>query len=79
MGDGVGKIKHKIEIPSDDNVTVIIEGYNLELIRYLQIYIVTVMKSYFYNGVPEELKYAIQHNHIRTHPNDFDFKEMKRE
>lgn len=41
-------------------------------------YIITVIKSYHYNGIPEELKYAVKHNLVRTHPNDFDFKDIRR-
>lgn len=78
MGDGVEKMKWKVEIPSSDNVIVTIEGANLELIQYLKMYIVTVMKSYFYNGIPEELEYAVKHNLVRTHPNDFEFKDIRR-
>lgn len=78
MGDGVEQIKWKVEIPSEDGVNVTIEGTNLELIQYLKMYIVTVIKSYFYNGIPEELGYAVKHNLVRTHPNDFDFKDVRR-
>lgn len=78
MGDGVEQMKWKIEIPSSDGVNVIIEGTNLELIQYLKMYIVTVIKSYFYNGIPEELEFAVKHNLIKTSPNDFEFKRRKR-
>ncbi len=78
MGDGVEQMKWKIEIPSEDGVNVAIEGTNLELIQYLKMYIITVIKSYHYNGIPKELKYAVKHNLVRTHPNDFDFKDIRR-
>lgn len=78
MGDGVEQMKWKIEIPSSDGVNVIIEGTNLELIQYLKIYILTVIKSYFYNGIPEELEYAVKHNLIKTGSNDFEFNRRER-
>ena len=78
MGDGVKQMKWKIEIPSEDGVNVTIEGANLELIQYLKIYIITVIKSYHYNGIPEELEFALKHNLIKTRPNDFEFKGKER-
>lgn len=56
----IGKQKFKVEIPYNDEVDgsclVSIEGTDLDLIKYLQTIVYSVMKSYYYNGIPEEFK-----------------------
>lgn len=61
-GNAIGKQKFKVEIPYNDDVDgsclVSIEGTDLDLIKYLQTIVYSVMKSYYYNGIPEEFKQA---------------------
>ena len=61
-GNAIGKQKFKVEIPYNDDVDgsclVSIEGTDLDLIKYLQTIVYSTMKSYYYNGIPEEFKQA---------------------
>ena len=61
-GNAIGKQKFKVEIPCNDDVDgsclVSIEGTDLDLIKYLQTIVYGTMKSYYYNGIPEEFKQA---------------------
>ena len=61
-GNAIGKQKFKVEIPYNDDVDgsclVSIEGTDLDLIKYLQTVVYSIMKSYYYNGIPEEFKQA---------------------
>lgn len=58
-GNAIGKQKFKVEIPYNDDVDgsclVSIEGTDLDLIKYLQTVVYSIMKSYYYNGIPEDL------------------------
>lgn len=62
MGTAIGKQKFKVEIPYNDEVDgsclVSIEGTDLDLIKYLQTIVYSTMRSYYYNGIPEEFKQA---------------------
>lgn len=60
MGTAIGKQKFKVEIPydgePDGSCLVSIEGTDLDLVKYLQAIVYSTMKSYYYNGIPEEFK-----------------------
>lgn len=61
-GTAIGKQKFKVEIPYNDEVDgsclVSIEGTDLDLVKYLQTIVYSAMRSYYYNGIPEEFKQA---------------------
>ena len=69
MGDGIDSIQYTTNIASSNGATVKIEGTNKELVEYLQMYVVTVMKQYEYTGIPEELEYAINHGGVKINVN----------
>lgn len=69
MGDGIDSIQYTTDITSSNGATVKIEGTNRELIQYLQMYVVTVMKQYEYNGIPEELQDTINRNGVKINVN----------
>lgn len=69
MGDGIDNIQYTVDIASSNGATVKIEGTNRALIEYLKMYIVSVMKQYEYNGIPEELEYAINHGGVKINVN----------
>lgn len=77
-GTAIGKQKFKVEIPfddgSDENCLVSIEGTNLDLVKYLQIIVYSTINSYYYNGIPEELK---QIKKIRMNDVHISFKNKK--
>lgn len=74
----IGKQKFKVEIPYNDDVDgsclVSIEGTDLDLVKYLQTIVYSVMKSYYYNGIPEEFK---QIEKMRMNDVYIDFKNKK--
>lgn len=78
MRTAIGKQKFKVEIPfddgSDENCLVSIERTNLDLVKYLQIIVYSVMNSYYYNGIPEEFK---QIEKMRMNDVYIDFKNKK--
>ena len=69
MGDGIDSIQYTTDIASSNGATVKIEGTNRELIEYLKMYVVTIMKQYEYNGIPEELKDTINRNGVKINVN----------